>query len=86
MYYLSQKITIMICSNCKVETKKTITDVWNSEQGQIITQDESLCVYCAEQRGYKNLKKINNGRISLTAKKSKRTTGRHYNLLQTNKL
>lgn len=53
----------MRCTNCKVETNNTITDVWNSKQGTLIREDETLCISCAKDRGYKSLKEINDERV-----------------------
>jgi hypothetical protein len=52
----------MTCTDCNKITHKTITDVWNSTQGQIVEEHEHLCIECAELRGYKSLSQLNDQR------------------------
>lgn len=48
-----------ICTECHEQTNLTVTDWWNSRQGQVISKDEKLCAKCASKRGFDGLSGIN---------------------------
>lgn len=52
----------MICTNCNTVNDSLITDCYNEYLGTYISEKEHLCKKCAEKRGYKNLRIINNER------------------------